>query len=354
MQDREGPWQDQLRELERELERMHRELERMHRQPRGGGVSFSPPRGGVVASESSSRALGGYMVAMGSGKSKGGSDGCISSAGQGSGPIVVRRYELTKGKREALNELMVRSDVPIQVRPLDDGIEVHATEGQQCLFEAFCLMIGKDDTSKSYRLPEGKLEALGKLMVRSDVPIMVEPGTAHITVHGSQLEQEIFGAFVNMIHSDGARTGAGATKAYAEAIADLAEQYEDQAHAQVDQLHGLNAALKALHKHVTTIERQSDRLRDKADRMRDKADDVRDEADNLRDEAEELEGKKRESKLSRAEALLHKAEELAEQAEAIDEQASIMEEQAEAIEEQVEAVIEQIEEFEELADRGDD
>jgi len=354
MQDHEGPWQERLEGLERELERLHRDLERMHVEPRGRGVGAGRARGGVVASDSITRALGGYLAAVGRGSSGDQSGGCICKAAQGSGPVVVRRYELSEGKREAMNELMVRSDVPIRVRPLDNGIEVHATEGQQCLFEAFVLMIGKGETKESYGLPEGKLEALTQLMIRSDVPILIEPGCENIVVHGSALEQEIFGAFVNMIHPGGARTGASETQVYAEALAALADQYEVKAYAQVDHLHGLNVALNVLHKQATSIERQAERLRHKADRLRDRADGVRDEADELRDEAEEVGGKKRHSKLSRAKALLHKAKELARQAEAMEEQAGIMEERAEVIEEQVEVVEEQIEEVEELADRGDD
>jgi colicin import membrane protein len=40
-----------------------------------------------------------------------------------------------------LTELMLRDDVPVPVRPVEDGIEVHATEAQHAAFEAFLKLI---------------------------------------------------------------------------------------------------------------------------------------------------------------------------------------------------------------------
>ena len=54
---------------------------------------------------------------------------------------VIRTYELPGGKLEALTELMLRADVPVLVRSLDDGIEVHATKAQHRTFWAFVRMI---------------------------------------------------------------------------------------------------------------------------------------------------------------------------------------------------------------------
>jgi len=357
MKNRDGmSHEQQMQQLERELERLHRRLQGIHqnRAPRQRTRERSRERGrasiaipGVLAYALSAR--NSAVIAGGDG-----CGGCIASAAVGSGPIVVRTYELSKGKLSGLVELMVRSDVPIRVRPLDDGIEVHATEGQQCLFEAFVMMIGKGESKQSYKLSGGKLEALTALMVRPDVPIFVEPKDDGIKVHGSELEQAIFGAFVTMINPDGGVTRANDSHAYATALAKMASQYESQAAAQVQQMQGLRAAMLALANQGDSIERQADRMRDKADRLRNEADKIRDKAEQLRDEADELEGRKRRSALDRAKAIMQKAKAIEREAEALDDQAAVIEQQAERILEQAEAIEEQIEEVQELADRRDD
>jgi len=364
MQERDGlSREQQMQQLERELERLHRQIEEIHRysgqRERSRERSrerreHSRERGraAVAVPDVFARALAGHSVAVTAGN--GGCGSCIAGAARGNGPVVVRDYELSKGKLARLTELMILSDVPIRVRPLDGGIEVHATEGQQCLFEAFVMMIGKDETKEAYKLSGAKLEALTKLMVRSDVPIFVEPQRDGIKVHGSELEQAIFGAFISMIHPDGGVAGATNAHAYAEALADMASQYESQANAQLNEMRGLRAAMIALANQGNSIERKADRMRLKADRLRDQADELRDKADDVRDRADELDGKKRESTLVKAKALILKAKAIEREAESIDDQAAVIEQQAEAILEQAEAIEEQIEVFQELADRRDD
>ncbi|MCH8823917.1 MAG: hypothetical protein IH984_10455 [Planctomycetes bacterium] len=114
--------------------------------------------------------------------------------------VFTKKYKLSAGILKDLTALMVRSDVPIIVSPHDDYIEVHANQAQHMIFSAFTKMIGSDKERKvEYELSAGKLEALTKLMSRSDVPIIIEPDDDEITVHGNALEQAIFGAFVKMI-----------------------------------------------------------------------------------------------------------------------------------------------------------
>ncbi|MFH1418663.1 MAG: M56 family metallopeptidase [Planctomycetota bacterium] len=114
---------------------------------------------------------------------------------------VVRTYKLPEGRLEALVELMVRDDIPTRVKPVEGGIEVYATEADQATFKAFVEIITMgDETEMSYRLPEGKLKALTELMTRDDVPVMVAPGEEGIEVHGGPAVQAVFKAFVDMIH----------------------------------------------------------------------------------------------------------------------------------------------------------
>ena len=363
MKDRDGmSLEQQMKQLEHELERLHRGLERMHQDRGLRERSRERSRYGVSPSDVLGRVLDRYRVAVLAGNAgDDGCGGCIAGAAVASGPIVVRTYELSEGKLSGLVKLMVRSDVPIRVRPLDNAIEVHATEGQQCLFEAFVMMIGKGESKQAYKLSGGKLEALTALMVRPDVPILVEPQGDGIKVHGSELEQAVFGAFVSMIHPDGGVTRANDSHAYAAALAEMASQYESQANAEVSRraarmasITGLRVAMRALANQGDSIERQADRMRDKADRLRDKADEIRDKADELRDEADELNGLKRESKLATAKALMNKAKAIEQEAEAIDDLAAVIAQQAETILEQAEAIEEQIEDSHELADRRDD
>ena len=142
----------------------------------------------------------------------------------------MRKYELSAGKRKALAKLMIRDDVPIRVRPLDDGIEVHASEAHQAIFKAFAEMIESDaEQSRTYKLPKGKLGALSELMIRSDVPVRVSPGDDGITVYGSPAVQAVFEAFIHTIHPQGAKKVRGRTDA-AMHLLEAPEAFADAQH----------------------------------------------------------------------------------------------------------------------------
>jgi beta-lactamase regulating signal transducer with metallopeptidase domain/prefoldin subunit 5 len=271
----------------------------------------------------------------------------------GADRIVIRTYKLPKGKLKALTALMIREDVPIMVRPGDAEIEVHATPENQMIFEAFCEMLNGEEKVVGYTLSEGKLQALNELMVRSDVPILVEPGSEDIKVHGTDLEQLVFKAFVNMIDPSGAgamapRADRGdAAQAYARALADLAYQYETSAASQMAQLEGLRAALKSLQKQADAVQRQADKLDAEADKYWDKAEQLEDKAEQLRQKADEVQGARRNEMLVKAEALVKQAEALRTQAQQLEAQAAELEVQAEGLQGRADEVQEQIEELQE-------
>ncbi len=50
-----------------------------------------------------------------------------------------------------------------------------------------------------YTLPEGRLGALTQLMVRSDVPVLVRPGDGTLTVYGTRPQHRVFRAFAELI-----------------------------------------------------------------------------------------------------------------------------------------------------------
>ncbi len=123
-----------------------------------------------------------------------------------------RSYMIASGKLEGLTKLMSLNSVPIMIRPGDGEIEVQGTPFEHAVFDAFVRMIGNGEQEyKSFALPSDKLEAMSELMVRSDVPIYVSPQDDHIRVNGNELEQLIFGAFVNMINPTGQRHAQGET-----------------------------------------------------------------------------------------------------------------------------------------------
>ncbi|MHC5110731.1 MAG: M56 family metallopeptidase [Planctomycetota bacterium] len=130
-----------------------------------------------------------------------------------SGVTTAKKYKLSEGKLNDLTELMVRSDVPILVSPGSNYITVHANDAQHAVFGAFVNVIdGSDETLKeSYAMAPGKLEAFSKLMVRSDVPILVSPGKTKITVNGNALEQNVVHAFIRMIDPKDGSASVGST-----------------------------------------------------------------------------------------------------------------------------------------------
>lgn len=139
----------------------------------------------------------------------------------GKGERLIRAYELPEGKLEALTALMIRSDVPILVAPQEDRIEVHATAAHHAAFERFVELINPGEKSvRAYNLSPGKLEALTELMVRADVPVLVEPGAEDIKVHGTGIEQAVFGEFAMMIAPDSGQIGAGLSPTRKKAAAD--------------------------------------------------------------------------------------------------------------------------------------
>lgn len=116
------------------------------------------------------------------------------------GKTVERTYALSEGKLEALTKLMSRSDVPVLIRPGKDEITVIATEPVQHVFESFVQMIDPGENRwEDYKLSEGKLKDLTELMARPDVPVLIRPDDEAIHFQGTDLQQSIFADFVGII-----------------------------------------------------------------------------------------------------------------------------------------------------------
>jgi DNA repair exonuclease SbcCD ATPase subunit len=358
--------EQRIKGLEHQLQQLHNELQKiLHDMPESGAP---PQRRGVSqgtlsieAPEMRMRGLWGVAAAAGptTGFSAGSGGACLRGGGPCAGGVVIRTYKLPEGKLKMLTELMIRSDVPIRVRPGETEIEVHATAAEHCVFDAFCAMVNGKDRKKAYKLSEGKLEALTEFMVRSDVPILVEGGKSSITVHGTDLEQIVFGAFVRMIQPGAggearATAGSDSAHAYAKALADLAHQYESNAVSQLAEMSSMEAAVRAYEQQAKAFAKQASKMEREADRFEDKAEQLEDDAERLFDDAENARGQNRNEMLVKAEALMHKAQALRQQAEALEAQAEELEAQAEEFEDEVEAIEDEMEELEELAEAQED
>ncbi|MEE9128743.1 MAG: hypothetical protein V3T84_01905, partial [Phycisphaerales bacterium] len=308
----------------------------------------------------------------------GGGDACCEK-------VVTKTYKLSKGKLDALTDLMRRDDVPILIRPGDDSIEVYGNQAQHMIFGAFVKMIDGEDQVESYQLSEGKLGALTELMARDDVPILIEPGDDSITVHGNDLEQAIFKAFVNMISETKKVTQATepsyrnwaqlaeqyeklATEAYRDNVkkwAEIAEQYEGQAgkkytkqiEAMLEAYEGqagkkytkqLAAMLKAVEGQVSEATEQAARMLAQSLRVEEWAEALSEKAERIEEEASELEDDDDRGQLLRKiEQIMRQIEAMLRQAEALQDEADTAEDQADGLRDHADEIREVIEEIRE-------
>jgi len=251
-----------------------------------------------------------------------------------------------------------------------------------------------DEITRAYKLPQGKLEDLTRLMARDDVPVLIRRQGGSIEVIGTARQHAIFRAFVNMIHPGAAPGEDDIVVIEVEEGADVQwdddedewdddedaddddeeaeaawererdvqrhelERRRDEVHRQVErqreeaERRAENAA-RQLERQVRQIQRERERaetrvhgLQEKAESYRQKAEESRHEADELEDQAEEAETERDISRLlEKAAQLQVKADQYEAQAEQCETEVEAISEQAEAMEYQVEAVHEQHEEM---------
>ena len=373
-------------DIERRLERLERRLERLAE--RLERVSHPARRSGESA---------GHRAQRRRGRPHGRGTGAPSFT---QAPVprreIVRTYRLPRGQLEAITKLMVRSDVPIRVRPTDNGIEVHGSAEQHARFRAFVEMLSGKDSVVAYRLPAGKLKDLTELMGRDDVPIMVEPGDEAIKVHGSPAVQAVFRGFVELINppKGGSVGRRGALHLYSpspaeakqvarwlartEALQDLTQkQLLRELSVEMAERQGkvsrkmrevqrivekqiasrqptttvqaeLRRAMKQLSQHAKQLEKQAEQLEEQADKLEKEADGLRDKANDLRERSKESDKPEKAVRL-RIKAALYEAqagaleslkERLLTQAESLQDQADAVEAKADEMGEKIEAQLE--------------
>lgn len=233
--------------------------------------------------------------------------------GDNDGEELVRTYKLPQGKLEALAELMVRSDVPILIRPLEDGIEVHGNGRQQHVFEAFVQLIHPSN--------DGRSEASPQFMVAPVAPQLLE-GFGRREVSRPRAAARAVSAF------------RGAMRRQREHVGVFASERAS-----------LEAKMRAIEEAAESLEKRADDVREAADELREKADELREAGDELRSSADSDDESKERQIEAKAEALERQARDIEQQSEAIERQADILEKQADELKDRAEEIEERIDEL---------
>jgi hypothetical protein len=182
---------------------------------------------------------------------------------------------------------------------------------------------------RSYKLPAGKLKALTQLMVRDDVPILVSPGDDAIEVHATARHQEIFEAFVKMIHPDGASDQVGARsqrdaeRAFAAAVDQHARALGDSQNAR-DRAEEARSRAMMEAIELTEIGRHAEEMDRNADELAEQAEQLQEQAERANDSNQRRALEKQARELERAARQLErKAEALERRAEAADRKSDV-------------------------------
>lgn len=238
---------------------------------------------------------------------------------------------------------------------------------------------GGPTIERAYQLPAGKLKALTELMIRSDVPVLVRPeGETSLTVIATEHDHAIFKAFVDMIHPEG-RTDDKSSAAEGDRLR-LAERYaqyaaaarlmgDEKAAEQIAraawqwpriaemraQRDAMRARLEVLMRESATIEAMADQLDSQADALRDRAEELRERADELRMKADEKGDSEKSGRLrGTADELMKKAQEMEQRAEELSRKSAELEARASDIESETEAVEGEMEAADEAASAAEE
>ncbi len=272
-----------------------------------------------------------------------------------------RVYRLSEGKLDALTGIMVRDDVPILVEPVPGGLKVYATPDQHAAFKAFVLLIRDDREGwTEYELPEGKLDAVSDLMIRSDVPVYVRTDDDGISVQGNAAVQYVFRNFVELIHpSKSERKIAGLSSRY-EAFTGgrgFASGWRPQEMEVVRE--SLAQAVRARQERraagIEQLQRQIEALEVQMHALEEQAEELRVEADEIGEHAEDADHPDGQRALERQMRMLERrVRKFERQAERISRQAERLQEEGERLESSHERGADRMDRMEELLDMLED
>ncbi len=197
--------------------------------------------------------------------------------------IVIRKYELSRGRLEALTDLMIRDDVPVLVRPLDDGIEVHAIERHHRIFRAFVSMIEgrEDDAQTSWAPGAGGAAGFERALAQAELAERLSLAeAARARSHDQRARNDNHRALeeqMNVLQDEAAGI-------YEQAAALMSRSQE--LHDQSEEKSNSAGTRNKLHKEAHAIERKAEQLERKAEQLERKAEQLERQAEELERQAE--------------------------------------------------------------------
>ncbi len=148
-----------------------------------------------------------------------------------------------------------------------------------------------ETVARAYRLPEGKLEALVELMSRQDVPIYISTQDDTIVVNATPAQHEIFGAFVKMIHPEGAASGQRRMRGSALPQLQALRAAEAgkaagavELRSNLGQLKASRQQLEQLLREREAFERDTERYRESAEQARERAEEMQSAIESLNEQ----------------------------------------------------------------------
>lgn len=188
------------------------------------------------------------------------------------GENMWRTYRLSEGKLKELTELMVRSDVPIFVRPHDDRIDVQGTASQQRIFKAFVDMIDPPEGADAREAILRQNLATDALVQR----VQMESESRAMEVRARMLEQR----------SEQFEQRAEELQMRAEELQSAAESLQDRLKTRaLEQASGLMQEAQTLQNEAEVSGREAEELEVKAEELQERVSELRDFLDVLQDQA---------------------------------------------------------------------
>ncbi len=196
----------------------------------------------------------------------------LFAPGGDGGEKMWRSYHLSDGKLKELTELMVRSDVPIFVRPNKGRIEVQGTAFQQRIFKAFVDMIDPREGADAREAMRQQNLATDALVQR----VQMESESRAMEVRARMLEQR----------SEQFEQRAEELQMRAQELQSAAESLQDRLKTRaLEQASGLIQEAQTLRNEADVSGREAVELEVKAEELQERASELRDFLDVLQDQA---------------------------------------------------------------------
>lgn len=260
---------------------------------------------------------------------------------------IVRTYKLPEGKLKALTELMVRDDVPVLVQPVEGGIEVHGTRRQHRIFAAFVRLIDPTNDGRSMASPESD-EAFAFDFDFGDAPEAPDVDQVMRAYQEAMAAARLDAAAQMEAGMRDQRDQMAALEAEREGLTGEADRLRDEAQGLRDQAKDVESRADDLTKRADELQREAERIREEANALRERSEsDEGGEEDvgELRDRSRAMEQEARAVELQSRQTE-RESEQVEREAEELDRQAERVERQAERIDSRAQRVEERREQLE--------